>query len=211
MLIAGASRHAKDMLTILKFYSDSLMFFDDTDDADDYFLGFSVIHSLTEAESIFKNQDRQFVLGVGSPLARYLLTSKLESVGGQVKSAISQESIIGKYQVTLEEGLNILPYSFISNEVFIGKGSLVNVGCSIHHDCKVGKFCQLAPGAIILGGSRIGGYSTIGSNATILPNVIVGKNVTVGAGAVIDKNIPDNVVVVGVPGIIIKEKAPLNL
>lgn len=44
----------------------------------------------------------------------------------------------------------------------------------------------------------------IGANATILPGVTIGENTVVAAGAVVSKDIPDNVVVGGVPAKIIK-------
>lgn len=44
----------------------------------------------------------------------------------------------------------------------------------------------------------------IGARATILPGVTVGENAVVAAGAVVSKDVPDNVVVGGVPAKIIK-------
>lgn len=44
----------------------------------------------------------------------------------------------------------------------------------------------------------------VGANATILPGVTVGENSVVGAGAVVSKDVPDNVVVAGVPAKIIR-------
>lgn len=40
--------------------------------------------------------------------------------------------------------------------------------------------------------------------ASVLPNLKIGKNVMIGAGSVVVENIPDNAVVVGIPGKIIK-------
>ncbi len=45
----------------------------------------------------------------------------------------------------------------------------------------------------------------IGANATILPGVTIGENAVVAAGAVVSKDVPDNVVVGGVPAKIIKK------
>jgi len=44
----------------------------------------------------------------------------------------------------------------------------------------------------------------IGAGATILPGVTIGENSVVAAGAVVTKDVPDNVVVGGVPSKIIK-------
>lgn len=44
----------------------------------------------------------------------------------------------------------------------------------------------------------------IGANATLLPGVTIGENAIVAAGAVVSKNVPDNVIVGGIPAKIIK-------
>lgn len=43
-----------------------------------------------------------------------------------------------------------------------------------------------------------------GNNVILLPGVTIGNNVVIGAGAVITKDVPDNSLVVGVPGRVIK-------
>ena len=50
----------------------------------------------------------------------------------------------------------------------------------------------------------IGNDVWIGGNATILPGVRIGSNVVIAAGAVVDKDIPDNCVAGGVPAKVIK-------
>lgn len=45
----------------------------------------------------------------------------------------------------------------------------------------------------------------IGAGATILPGVTIGENAVVAAGAVVNKDVPDNAVVAGVPAKIVKK------
>lgn len=45
----------------------------------------------------------------------------------------------------------------------------------------------------------------IGAHATILPGVTIGDNAVVAAGAVVAKDVPQNVIVAGVPAKIIKQ------
>lgn len=58
---------------------------------------------------------------------------------------------------------------------------------------------SLVPGSI-----HIKKNAWIGANATILPGVTVGENAVVAAGAVVNKDVPDNTIVGGIPAKIIK-------
>ncbi len=51
----------------------------------------------------------------------------------------------------------------------------------------------------------IGDNVWIGGSATIIPGVTIGNNVVIAAGAVVTKDVPDNVVVAGNPARIIKK------
>ena len=46
----------------------------------------------------------------------------------------------------------------------------------------------------------------IGANSTILKGVKIGKGSVIGAGTIVTRNVPPNVVVVGNPARIIKER-----
>ena len=50
---------------------------------------------------------------------------------------------------------------------------------------------------------EIGDNVFIGSNTTILQNVRIGSNVIIGAGTLVNKDIPDNSIVGGVPAKVI--------
>ena len=51
---------------------------------------------------------------------------------------------------------------------------------------------------------RIGDGTNIGLAAMILPGVTIGRNAVIGAGAVVLRDVPDNAVVVGNPGRIVR-------
>lgn len=58
--------------------------------------------------------------------------------------------------------------------------------------------------ADLFGSVSIGDNVHIGSNAFIMPGVSIGNNCIIGVGAIITKNVPDNSVVVGIPGRVIE-------
>ncbi len=51
---------------------------------------------------------------------------------------------------------------------------------------------------------KIGDNVWVGARAVILPGVTIGNNVVVAAGSVVNRDVPDNVVVAGVPAVIKK-------
>ncbi|HET8803272.1 MAG TPA: acetyltransferase [Aequorivita sp.] len=213
MLIIGAKGFAKEVLEIiLEQGEENIVFFDDINLDNPHYLfdKYRILKSLQDAGDFFKKVDNQFTIGIGNPFFRKKMNDKFQEIGGVLESTISSEAVLGKYEVNIGIGSNILPNSIFSNSTTIGKCCIVYYNVTITHDCKVGDYVELSPGATLLGRCEVGDFSQIGSNATILPDVVIGKNVIIGAGCVVTKNVPDNSLVVGVPGKIIKTLSPLN-
>lgn len=93
--------------------------------------------------------------------------------------------------------------------ITIGEGSNVQDGCVLHTDMgaplMIGSHCTIGHKAI-LHGCVIGDNSLIGMGAVVLNHAVIGKNCLIGAHALIaeGKIIPDNSLVVGAPGKIIR-------
>ncbi|WP_306145352.1 gamma carbonic anhydrase family protein [Roseibium sp. MMSF_3412] len=97
--------------------------------------------------------------------------------------------------------------------VMVGARSNVQDGCVFHTDMgyplTIGADCTIGHNAI-LHGCTIKDNSLIGMGATVLNGAIIGSNCIVGANALIGegKEIPDNSLVVGVPGKVVRELPP---
>ena len=93
--------------------------------------------------------------------------------------------------------------------ITVGQGSNVQDGCVLHTDMgaplTIGTNCTIGHKAI-LHGCEIGHNSLIGMGAIVLNYAKIGRNCLIGAGALIPegKVIPDNSLVVGQPGKIIR-------
>ncbi|KYG31776.1 sugar O-acetyltransferase [Alkalihalobacillus trypoxylicola] len=107
----------------------------------------------------------------------------------------------------------------------VGENFFANFDCTILDVCEVrfGDHCLLAPGVQIYTATHpidpiernsgkeyakpivFGNNVWIGGSAIINPGVTVGDNVVIASGAVVTKDVPDNVVVGGNPARIIKE------
>jgi|SRR5665647_963111 len=79
--------------------------------------------------------------------------------------------------------------------------------CFVNHDGGVALFRDEFPGLNVYGKIKIGNNVFIGINSIILPGVTIGDNVVIGAGSIVNRDVPDNVVVAGVPAKIIKSLA----
>ncbi|MFH1835701.1 MAG: DapH/DapD/GlmU-related protein [Methanobacteriota archaeon] len=107
------------------------------------------------------------------------------SIGDNVR--IHSNVFIPEYS-TLEEGCWIGPNSVLTN--------------ALHPICPEVKKCIKGP--TIKTGAKVG------ANSTILPGVVVGENCLIGAGTVVTRDVPDNKVVVGNPGRIVKDISEIN-
>lgn len=87
----------------------------------------------------------------------------------------------------------------------IGNNVTITQNVTFHtHDGGVGLFRKEYPGINIMGKIKIGNNVFVGSHTIFLPGVTIGNNVVIAAGSVISKDVPDNVIVGGVPAKIIK-------
>ena len=166
---------------------------------------FPVLRTIEEAKTYFTQTSNQFVLGIGNPFLRKKLCDKFESIGGNLSSVISKNAEIGSFGIQISSGCNILSGVKISNDVIIGKGTMVYYNSVITHDVKIGEFCEISPSTSILGRADIGNFVSIGAGSVIFPDVVIGSHSVIAAGAVVRNNVPANVMVAGIPAVVKKE------
>lgn len=201
MIIAGAGGHAKEIMAELQWlgYEKPICFFDNTTGAKDTLFDCPVLHD-EQAVQREMTRDKNFIVGVGSPATREILYRQMIALGAVPYSLLSKYAHIGYSEIVLGDGLNVMAGVIITASITIRKGTLVHAHSSIHHDCMIGEFCELSPGCRILGRVNIGNGTSIGTNAVLLPGISIGNYVKIGAGAIVTKNVPDGVIVKGVPG-----------
>ena len=120
-------------------------------------------------------------------------------------------NVIG--DVTLEKNTSIWFNATLRGDIeniYVGEGSNVQDGSVLHTDpgypLKIGKNVTVGH-LVMLHGCTIGDNSLIGIGAVILNNAKIGKNCVIGAKSLITENkeIPDNSLVVGSPGRVIRK------
>lgn len=68
----------------------------------------------------------------------------------------------------------------------------------------IGNFCEISPSATLLGRCSLKNNVSIGVGAIIFTNITIGENSIIAARAVVREDVPDNVLVAGIPAVIKK-------
>jgi UDP-perosamine 4-acetyltransferase len=74
----------------------------------------------------------------------------------------------------------------------------------VDHDCVLGNHSQISPGVNLGGGTVIGENCFFGIKSASIPYVSIGNNAVIMAGSVVYQNIPENVMVGGIPARVVK-------
>jgi sugar O-acyltransferase (sialic acid O-acetyltransferase NeuD family) len=139
-----------------------------------------------------------FLVSVGSPAARLALAARAVGAGAVARALVHPSAVIAP-ETDVAEGCLVMALAHVSSSVRLGPHAQVHYGATVGHDC------VLEPGATVLPGANVAGTvllregSTIGTGAQVLQGLTVGTGATVGAGAVVTRDVPDGVVVAGVP------------
>ncbi len=198
MILFGASGHCKVIADCLKTQGKSIVGIFDDDLTKTKLLNYEVIGKYDAK----KFKDEEIIISIGNNQTRKSVSKIIKHKFGIAihKSAIISENVI------VGNGSVIIHNSVIQSSAIIGKHVIINTAASVDHDCIIEDFVHISPNATLCGNVKIGEGTQIGAGAVVIPNVSIGKWSIIGAGSVVVKDIPDNVVAVGNPAKIIKQR-----
>lgn len=147
-------------------------------------------------------------IGVGSAhdmRPRRNLYQMVKNLGFEVVSAIDPRSMISSTAL-LGDALTVFAGALINAGAIIGDDVIVNSGVIVEHDCIIGDHVHIATGAKLASSVRVEDEVHVGVGACVRQGVKIGRGSIIGAGAVLIKDVPEEVVVVGVPGRILRHR-----
>lgn len=147
------------------------------------------------------------IITIGDNWSRKIVYEQIQQLAPDMSwpNAIHPSVIVGN-NVTIGKGILAMAGVIINTGAHLGNFTNYFTRCNIEHDCFIDNFSSVSAGAVLGGKVKLGKYSAISLNATIFDRLTIGNNSVVGAASLITKNIPDNVLVYGNPGKIIKER-----
>jgi UDP-N-acetylbacillosamine N-acetyltransferase len=143
------------------------------------------------------------IVAIGDCATRDTLANIALEQGFELATAIHKRAIVAR-SAKVGAGSVVAAAAVINPAAAVGRNCIINTSASVDHDCVIGDCAHVGPGVHIGGGTEIGRGSWIGIGATIVDNIRIGAGSIVGAGSVVTRDVPDGVVVYGVPARIIR-------
>jgi len=117
-------------------------------------------------------------------------------------------------EVTIGDGAVIMMGAVINIGAVIGDGTMIDMGAILGGRATVGKNCHVGAGAVLAGVIEPASATPVilednvfvGANAVVIEGVHIGSGSVIAAGSVVISDIPENSVVAGIPGKVIKQR-----
>ena len=137
----------------------------------------------------------------------------MQRVEVEDRSAYLAETARVSGEVTLGDGVSVWPSAVVRGDVApvtIGERSNVQDNATVHcdsgHPNIIGQGVTIGHNAVVHGRS-VGDGTLIGMHATVLGGTVIGQRCLIAAGALVPPGleVPDDHVVMGVPGKVVRE------
>ena len=149
-------------------------------------------------------RDTHAVICCLSTTHRDRYVQQVKQLGFSFATLIHPTATVSK-KSTVGAGTSVNIGTIVAGFTRIGNYVQVNRGVTIGHHTLIEDYVTIQPGANIAGKCHLGPQTYIGIGATAADGVKIGAHSIVGAGAVVTKDVPANVLVVGVPAKVVKE------
>jgi len=143
-----------------------------------------MIHPTAEVQS--KN------IGTDTMVWQWVLILEKAVIGNNCNvnaNVFIENDVVIKNNVTIKSGVQLWDGTIIGDDVFIGP----NATFTNHLFPRSKKYPDTYLKTVIKKGA------SIGANSTIVGDIIIGEYAMIGAGSLVTKNVPNNVLVFGVP------------
>lgn len=188
VIVIGASGHGKVIADIIKCSGDKFVGFLDDDT--------SKLNILGRVDDCVRFTDKYFVIGIGNNAIRRRIAEKYPNL--RYYTAIHPTAVISE-NVKIGKGTVVMANSVINIGAQIGNHCIINTSSVVEHDNLLEDYVHISPGGVLCGNVMVGKSTHIGANATVRNNIFICNNVVIGCGGTVVKNIEKVGTYVGIP------------
>lgn len=151
---------------------------------------------------------RHALLAIADPAVRERIDRRCLAAGVDVVG-VTAANVVVMDDVDIAPGALLSPFVTLTSNIRIGRCFHANLYSYVEHDCVIGDHVTFAPGVQCNGNVVIGDRAYIGAGAIIRQGrpgtpLRIGAGATVGMGAIVTRDVPDGVTVVGNPARLLK-------
>lgn len=212
IVIIGAGGQARIVYEILSFDRNvEVVAFVDTvvHGSDEQIMGVPLIGDHSVLPKLIKDGVKGAIIAIGDNKVRAERFDEISDMGLEPVSAIHPTSYIAP-SARLGRGVTVAIGAIIGTCTRIGNNVIINNGAVVDHENEIEDSVHIAPRCCLAGRVTVKRGTLIGIGSVVAQYLTIGENVTIGAGSVVLEGIPDNVVAVGAPAKVIKNKSEEN-
>ena len=204
--IYGASGFGREVIPLVRAqlasqYSNLRLVFVDDGDCESELNGYPVVEysKFLELEA-----DAKFVVfAIANSQIREILEAKCLADNLEILSVLADNAVVLD-AVELGKGAILCHFTQLTSNIKIGKHFHANIFSYVAHDCVIGNYVTFAPSVRCNGNVHVEDHAYIGTGAVIKQGtsdkpLVIGRGAVVGMGAVVTKDVPPGVTVVGNP------------
>lgn len=143
------------------------------------------------------------VVAIGDAVLRLRFLGELADLGWETPAILHPRATFSAH-ASIGPGSVVMAGAAVNPGAQIGNGCILNTCCSVDHDCVLDRGVHISPGAHLGGGVHIGAGTWVCTGASVSHGIRIGEGSTVAAGAAVVADVPDNVLVAGVPAVVKK-------
>jgi sugar O-acyltransferase (sialic acid O-acetyltransferase NeuD family) len=210
--IYGASDLGREILVLVRQVNqasdhwDIIGFYDDALAAGTLVAGLPVLGGLAELNTY--PEPLYVCIAISDPVTKKKITENIHHKDIKFPVLIHPSVGTGDFQqLVFGEGTIVCAGNVLTCNVHTGRHVLLNLCCTIGHDCVIDDYASMMPGVHLSGKVHVAEGAYIGTAASVINHTHIGRYATVGAGALVNRDVKDYAVVVGVPAKPLKDRS----